>query len=348
MTVTNVSNGDGELQALFLNAVRAATSTPTLAIRGTFTPISGGYCAKIYGVEFDNAPPDLDRPLVLRVLPNANHPEHEIAMQRAIAELGYPAPTVRLADPTETTIGQPYMLMDRAVGVPLLSNLALGRAITMLPRILASLPKILANALVELHQLDTAPVRAALTATGIEKSEGATSLLSSLIASPGVEHVASLQQAVGWLRQHEPPVAQVVVCHGDLHPLNILAVGTDVTAIIDWTGARFADPAFDVGCTAVLVAQAPLAAPKAVQPILRAIGRSLARRFVKQYRTRMPLDETQLKWHEAWQCTRAIAEVANWRLIGAAVQTHPFETSLAGLTKHLRSITGIEVVLPGA
>ena len=75
-----------------------------------------------------------------------------------------------------------------------------------------------------------------------------------------------------------------MVCHGDLHPLNLLAVGTNVTAVIDWTGARLADPAYDVACTAVLLAQAPLAAPAVVQPALRAVGRSLARRFVKQYR----------------------------------------------------------------
>ena len=337
-----------ELQSRLLDAVRTATGTPTIEVRGILTPISGGYYAKIYGVEFDNAPWELDRPLVLRVMPDANHAAHEIAIQRAVADQGYPAPAVRLADPTQATLGRPYMLMDRALGEPLLANLSLAKAITMLPRILATLPKILATALVELHQLDPAPVRNALAATGIPKPEGTPSLLEPLLTSPGIAHVERLRGAVEWLRENQPLVGSAVVCHGDLHPLNILADGTEVKAIIDWTGARLADPAFDVACTAVLVAQAPLAAPKAVQPILRAIGRSLARRFVKQYRQRMPLDDAQLQWHEAWQCARAIAEVANWRLTGAESQAHPFETSLTGLTQHLQHITGIEVILPPA
>ena len=348
MTLENVSDEIVELQARLLDAVRTATSTPTVEVRGTLTPISGGYYARIYGVEFDNAPSEFDHPLVLRVMPDANHAAHEIAIQRAVAEQRYPAPAVRLADPTQATLGHPYMLMDRALGEPLLANLSLAKAITMLPRILATLPKLLATALVDLHQLDTAPVRAALAATQIPKPEGTASLLAPLIDSPGVAYVETLQRAVEWLQEHEPSIGSAVVCHGDLHPLNILAVGTDVKAIIDWTGARLADPAFDVACTRVLVAQAPLTAPKAVQPILRAIGRSLARRFVKQYRKKLPLDDNQLQWHEAWQCARAISEVANWRITGVESHAHPFETSLAGLSEHLQRITGIEVILPPA
>ncbi len=348
VTIENVPDDVAELQARLLEAARISTGAPTLQIRGAFTPITGGFDSKIYSVEFANAPTALDRALVLRVMPDTTRAAHEIAVHRTLADQGYLVPAVRLADPTVATLGSPYMLMDRAPGGPLLANLSLGRAITILPRILATLPSILATSLIELHQLDPEPVRAALAATGIPKPQGTASLLAPLLESPGVAHVKTLQRAVEWLQEHEPPIGRAVVCHGDLHPLNIIAIGTDVTAIIDWTGARLADPAFDVACTAVLIGQAPLAAPKPIQPILRAIGRSLARRFVKQYRKKMPLDDAQLQWHEAWQCTRALAEVANWRLVGAEAHAHPFEISLAGLTRHLQQITGIEVTLPPA
>ena len=274
---------------------------------------------------------------------------HEIAIQRSVAQQGYPAPTVHLADATNATLGRPFILMDRAEGQPLLANLDLRRALATLPRILAALPGILAERLAALHRLDPEPTRQALAAAGaLDQVDGSAALLTPLQNSPGVAHFTGLRRGRVAPCQRATDATHVV-CHGDLHPLNLLAVGTNVTAVIDWTGARLADPAYDVACTAVLLAQAPLAAPAAVQPALRAVGRSLARRFVKQYRRRNDLDADQLRWNEAWQCTRILAEVANWRLSERATDgTHPFETSSDGIRHHLRRVTGIDVSLPSA
>jgi aminoglycoside phosphotransferase (APT) family kinase protein len=239
--------------------------------------------------------------------------------------------------------------MDRAEGQPLLANLDLRRALATLPRVLGGLPGILAARLVALHRLDPEPTRQALEAAGVlDQVNGTAGLLTPLSNSPAVDRVGGLRDAVDWLHMNEPSTRRTVVCHGDLHPLNLLAVGTNVTAVIDWTGARLADPAYDVACTAVLVAQAPLAAPAAVQPALRAVGRSLARRFVKHYRRSSALDADQLRWYEAWQYTRILAEVANWRLIEHASHGHPFETSAEGIRHDLQRVTGIDVVLPSA
>jgi aminoglycoside phosphotransferase (APT) family kinase protein len=281
-------------------------------------------------------------------MPDAHHAAHEIAIQRSVAEQGYPAPAVHLADATNASLGRPFILMDRAEGQPLLANLDLRRALATLPRILATLPGILAQQLTALHRLDPEPTRRALAAAGaLDQVDGTASMLTPLSSSPGVVHVAGLRYALEWLDANEPPARRAVVCHGDLHPLNLLAIGTNVTAVIDWTAARLADPAYDVACTAVLLAQAPIAAPTAVQPALRAVGRSLARRFVNQYRRHNELDPDQLRWYEAWQCTRSLAEVANWRLAGHAIHgDHPFETSAAGIRRQLEKVTGINVSLP--
>jgi aminoglycoside phosphotransferase (APT) family kinase protein len=350
VTINSVSDDQAELQARLVAAVRAATNRPALALRGPLAEISGGYYAKTYGLAFDAAPPELDRPLILRVMPDEHHAAHEIAIQRSVAQGGYPAPAVRLADATDATLGRPFILMDRAEGQPLLVNLDLRRALATLPRILATLPVILAERLAALHRLDPEPTRQALAAAGVlDQVDGTDAMLEPLSNSPALAHLTELRHALDWLHTHEPPTHRTVVCHGDLHPLNLLAVGTNVTAVIDWTGARLADPAYDVACTAVLLAQAPLAAPAAVQPALRAIGRSLSRRLVKQYRRRNDLDAEQLRWHEAWQCTRILAEVANWRLSERATNgTHPFETSADGIRHELRQVTGIDVTLPSA
>ena len=348
--MNSVSEEQAELQARLLAAVRAATDRPGLALRGPLVPISGGYYAKTYELAFDGASPDLDRPLVLRVMPDEHHAAHEIAVQRSVAEQGYPAPTVRLADATDATLGRPFILMDRAEGQPLLANLDLRRALATLPRVLSTLPVILAEQLATLHRLDPEPTRRALASAGaLDQVDGTAPLMTALAGSSGVAQVAGLRDALEWLQTNEPQTKNVVVCHGDLHPLNLLAVGTNVTAVVDWTGARLADPAYDVACTAVLLAQAPLAAPAAVQPALRAIGRSLARRFVKQYRRRNDLSPDQFRWYEAWQCTRSLAEVAHWRLAEHPTDgSHPFETSADGIRHQLQRATGIDVTLPAA
>lgn len=350
MTINSVSNEPGALQARLVAAVRAATDRPDLTLRGPLVPIGGGYYAKTFGLAFEAAPPELDHPLILRVMPDAHHSAHEIAIQRSVAQQGYPAPTVHLADATNATLGRPFILMDRAEGQPLLANLDVRRALATLPRILGTLPGILAERLAALHSLDPEPTRGALAASGaLEQVDGTAALLKAMSRSPVVAQVAGLRDAVAWLHANEPASKHSVVCHGDLHPLNLLAVGTNVTAVIDWTGARLADPAYDVACTAVLLAQAPLTAPAAVQPALRAVGRSLARRFVTQYRRRNDLDSDQLLWYEAWQCTRSLTEVAGWRLAEHAIHgDHPFETSEGGIRRQLQQVTGIDVTLPSA
>jgi aminoglycoside phosphotransferase (APT) family kinase protein len=349
VTLNSVSDEQAALQVRLVAAVRADTEHPRLTLRGPLAEISGGYYAKTYGLAFDAAPPELDRPLVLRVMPDEHHAAHEIAIQRTVAQQGYPAPTVHLADATNAILGRPFILMDRANGQPLLANLDLRRALATLPRILATLPGILADRLIALHRLDPEPTRRALAKAGVlDQVDGTAAMLMPLSNSPGVAHVTGLRHAVDWLHANELPATRRVVCHGDLHPLNLLAVGANVTAVIDWTAARLADPAYDVACTSVLLAQAPLAAPAAVKPAVRAIGRSLARRFVKQYRRQADLDADQLRWYEAWQCTRSLAEVATWRLAENTARGHPFETSADGIRHRLQRLTGIDVTLPSA
>ncbi len=61
----------------------------------------------------------------------------------------------------------------------------------------------------------------------------------------------------------------------------------------------------------------------------------------------MPLDPDQLRWHEAWQCVRALAEVGDNRLASNHNNVnHPFETSVEGVSRHLQLTTGIQVELP--
>jgi aminoglycoside phosphotransferase (APT) family kinase protein len=71
-----------------------------------------------------------------------------------------------------------------------------------------------------------------------------------------------------------------VVCHGDLHPFNLLVEGDHLT-VLDWTPALLAPPARDVGFTSLLLQEPPLIVPAAVRRIVRRVGGSLARRSVR-------------------------------------------------------------------
>lgn len=57
-----------------------------------------------------------------------------------------------------------------------------------------------------------------------------------------------------WLEKNRPPPLQDgAVCHGDLHPLNIVMDGDTLSGVIDSPQAIAAEPAFEVAATRVLL-----------------------------------------------------------------------------------------------
>ncbi len=69
----------------------------------------------------------------------------------------------------------------------------------------------------------------------------------------------------------------LVVVHGDLHPLNVIATA-DGPVVIDWRNAVEGPPAFDIAMTAIIFAQVALDPSfEALSPLLReALGAYLA------------------------------------------------------------------------
>ena len=337
-----------QLGARVLMTLRAATGDGGLELARPLERISGGYWAKTYGLVLRDAPVPFRHDLILRVMPDEDLARREIAIQRAVAGQGFPCPAVRLADASSGSIGAPFMIMDRAPGRPLLSDLSFGRAVKMLPKLLTRMPELFAQTLAGLHELDPEPARRALAEAGVlAEVEGAAPLLRRLRSSAAYERVPGFDGIVEWLDEHEPHDGRRVICHGDFHPLNVLAVGFDVEAVIDWTGGRIANPAYDVGFTAVLLGQAPVAVPRPVRPAVAAVGRLLARRFKAEYRKRVDVDSDAVTWYEVLQSARISAEVASWRLGGEITNaSHPFETIAAGVGAHLAGITGTTIDMP--
>jgi aminoglycoside phosphotransferase (APT) family kinase protein len=109
------------------------------------------------------------------------------------------------------------------------------------------------------------------------------------------------------------------LCHGDLHPGNVL-VGNGRTSVIDWSGATHGVPEADYARTMLLLEQAdPLPGTPLLSRGLLSAGRSLfARTYARAYRRHLPNQVGQVRsWaivHAAARLTEGI-EVEERKLI---------------------------------
>lgn len=154
-------------------------------------------------------------------------------MQRAVAAVGFPTPFVRASGGPECGLGQAFMVMDRAAGGPALSGLDGGLTPAAVPRLLRRIPELLATSMARLHALDPELVRSELEQ--IRDVPVTVPGLTSMLARHAVEFDRpDLVDAARWLADHPPERAPDVICHGDLHPFNLLADGDRVT-VLDWS-----------------------------------------------------------------------------------------------------------------
>jgi aminoglycoside phosphotransferase (APT) family kinase protein len=98
------------------------------------------------------------------------------------------------------------------------------------------------------------------------------------------------------------------LCHGDLHPGNVL-VGADGVSVIDWANATRGVPEADFARTVLLLEQAdPLPGTSLFFRGLMAAGRSLfAGAFARAYRQRT---HDPLKQLDLWAIAHAAARLA--------------------------------------
>jgi hypothetical protein len=140
-----------------------------------------------------------------------------------------------------------------------------------------------------------------------------------------------------------------VICHGDLHPFNLLVAPDGHVTVLDWSNANLAAKELDIGFTAALLRCAPIRVPPPLRGAIRRITNRLAERFITAYATSTSIDRDALRGFEALQYARCLAEVAIGRSTpGAGVgPDHPFETSAAAMTREFATITGIKISMPG-
>lgn len=333
------------LESDLLTVLRRATGDTELSYAQPPTPLAGGFWARLVRFRLADAPEGWSGDLVARVMPDVGIAAKEIAIQDEVAKQNYPTPRVHLSGAADDGLGRPFMVMDLARGAPPLIDLNGTRAITALPRLARTLPDMLADAMVRLHRLDPQPLRARLDAAGITAT--LTEAIRHLGATADLLGRSDLTAVTRWLLEHPTASAPDVICHGDLHPFNLLMDSDGDVTVLDWSAGLLAPAGYDVAFTSVILAEPPLSVPDAARPAVRAAGRWLSRRFVRAYEQRagLSIESATLAWHQGVVCLRALVEVAGWVAAGTVDDHvgHPWLVSGPALASRLSAIVGEQV-----
>ena len=207
--------------------------------------------------------------------------------------------------------------MDHASGQPLLAGLNATTAIRQAPTLLRRLPDLLAEAAAAVHRC---PIDGLDLALGDStRRPDITDFLARVADQATTVGRNDLAAAAESIAANAPNTR--AICHGDIHPFNLLVDGDDWT-LIDWSTAVLADSHYDLAFTSLMLANPPLGGPAPVRAATRAVGRRLANRFLRTYqdRTDNPIDSDRLAWGRQ---AHALTSAPRNRHLGSRRRTPP-------------------------
>lgn len=312
------------------------------------TPLTGGFWASMYRLRLTGQPASVPSDVVFRIAPDAAMGAKELAVQRTVAEQGYPTPRVRLSGPADDGLGGTWSVMDFAAGSPPLNDLNGLAALRRAPGLLTGLPRQLATAMSALHALDPEPATSAIDGAAPTVAWRVDDLLDHFEGAAALLGRPDLVTAVQTLARTRPATGRTVICHGDLHPFNLLGDDDGRTTVVDWTGALRAEPAYDVAFTSMVLANPPLDAPRPLGAVISRVGRFLSRRFISTYRVMAPdNDLAALDWNRGLHGVRILIDGASRQARhGLDPAGHPFGALAPAATDAVWSATGITITSP--
>jgi aminoglycoside phosphotransferase (APT) family kinase protein len=321
------------------------TGRAGLAFEHDPVPLTGGYWAELLAFSLMEPPPGWPHDLVLRLMPDAVVARKETTFQAAVSDAGFRTPVVRAAGGPDDGLGRAFMVMDRADGAPLIPGLGGVGALVAGLRQAGRMPDVLASVMAALHALDPQPLRDQLASVG-DIAMTLDQMLAMLRDWAVRFQRDDLARAGAWLTDHPRPAQPEVICHGDVHPFNVLVDGAQVT-LLDWSACLIAPRAFDVAFTTSMLSEPPLEVPRSLRPLVRRAGRLLASRFLRRYQVHAAasVSREDLRWHQAVVSLRALTEVASWEYAGVTGEHagHPWLVNGPVLAARLAAVTGIPV-----
>jgi aminoglycoside phosphotransferase (APT) family kinase protein len=323
---------DAEIARRLLHHLARAFGCANAAYAAGPARIQGGFDTTIFGVTLDHVPSALAGPLILRLSHADADPARvklETVVQNTLSEMGFPAPRVMMTEGDPAILGGPFMVMARVPGKPLgraIEGFGAGSSFPRQLQLLLKLPAIL-NAVIaqwvevqiRLHQLPAERLLQAVTAAGIDARvvtfEGQLARLRTIVERCAL---TGLEPALAWLENHRPSQAQAAICHGDFHPLNILADNGKPTGVIDWPNVVIAEPAMDVGSAIANISTVPIGLPWPLRVAAQAAIGAALRRYQIAYRARRPLDDQAVRYYQVFRAVAQLVPVGAARATGRA------------------------------
>ena len=341
--------------------LQSVTACPDLAYDEAPTRMSGGFDATILRFSLQSAPNPFSGPLVLRLFQPTVDPQRaprEGAVQNALAQLGYPAPSVFVAEARIEPLGGPFLIMERMPGrivgseLENLSIKGLGQTLNILrqlPRIRREVLRLWDEAQTRLHAVPVKAFVDLVASAGVPPENlSFDSVFAAQRAFVEEFGLSGLRPAVDWLMANTPRQSTAVICHGDFHSSNVLADDGRLTGVIDWVKATIAEPAFDYGAVMAILATVPIRVPAGVHRMLRAMMNNLARTHSRQCGT-TPETEAALRYYQVFNCLVQLVTVGKSRAQGNLTQgAYNSPVGVANLVDHVHQLTGLNLTLPAS
>ena len=316
------------------------TAWPAVEVKD-IRPLTGGQWATMAHLRLAGQPGGVPDEVVLRVAPDADMGAKELAVQAAASDAGVVTPRVHLSGEAGGPLGGTWSVMDLAAGKTLIADLDGAAALLRLPSLLRHLPQQLADTMATIHRIDPRPVTDRVRVVAPTVALTVEDLSTHLQLRADALDDEALTGPLERLHDTQPPQRGVVLCHGDLHPLNLL-VDADTVTVLDWTAAVLAPPAYDVAFTRLLLRHPPLAAPAALRPAIGAGAAVLAQRFERSYRRAAPTaDLGDIDWYAGLHAARILTDLAGWQRDGdPRAEHHPWRLVAAGAARALERAGG--------
>lgn len=309
-----------------LRFIKREWNTPSLTYTKPLTPIMGGFETSIFHFQLNNNPVNVPDTLILRLFPQHARPrkaQWEAIVQNALAALGIPVPRVVLTCTTPLILGGEFNIMEYLSGQPMIDAQQ------------DDLPELLGQAHARLHEVDPVSITKQLTNHGFLAErfsfQGRLNGMQQRIAEAGYNW---LTPGLQWLYKNKPRVTKSVICHGDFHPLNILMHEGKISGILDWSGFRIADPAYDVASTKVVLSIfAPILLPRLLSP-------DFMERYLTTYQTKHLLNSYNLTYFEVARLILGLIDGADGQIVlrHKDIITHFYHS--------LREYTGLKINIP--
>jgi aminoglycoside phosphotransferase (APT) family kinase protein len=352
---------DAEVAKRLRDHLARAFACPDAAYTAGPARIQGGFDTTIFGFTLDSVPPRLAGPLILRLSRADADPARvklESVIQNTLHQMGFPAPRVMVTESDPGILGGPFMVMTRLSGQTLAHGIeaAFGSApliakiqlLFNVPAILGAITEQWVDMQIRLHQLPADTLLRAITADGINADaitfEGQLARLHTMVERCNLR---GLKPGLAWLRDHRPLEApEAAICHGDFHPLNILADKDGPTGVIDWANAVIAEPAMDVGSAISNISAVPLPLPWPLRIAARqAIGAAL-RRYERAYRLRRPLDDRAVLYYQMFRAVAQLVGVGRaWATGHAGSGAFASDAGVGNLIALIKKLSGVSVWL---